>query len=169
MQDENATTYQISYQWPSSMPKSNIKGVDRPKSAPQKNLVKKFGEFAQAYPCNSSKTSTGGQSKTKSPKQGNCVHVNVFMPYQVNFNNVPVDKKKDLNAYIYNSERKEALQSAAMKCTAHPPPTMTDINKKVDIRPKTSSQNPQSCLTMEELKSLVKNYQSKSSPKKSEK
>lgn len=174
------TTYQDEYQWPTSMPNKNKQMEEkmlmaahpaaRPKTSPQKNLVPEVCmEFAQTFDCKC-KNQSGG-SKKKNSEQSNCVHVNVFMPYQVNFNNVPADKKKELNTYIYNSERKEALQAGAMKCTQHPPYSMKDINKKVDIklRPKTAPNNKKDCnqnqkvnnnkeplcLTMEELKNLA--------------
>lgn len=182
-QETHTTTYQDDYIWPATMPSSNKKTdivMALPKTAPQKNvqLPEVCKEFARAFDCSCKKpTQAGGGSKKKSSEQGNCLHVNVIMPYQVNFNNVSAKQRKGkdgLVAYIYGSERKEAIQAAAMKCTDHPNYTMKDINKKIDIklRPKTSSNNkndckPQRCpqvaghkeeigLTMDELKSLAK-------------
>ena len=117
-QEDNATTYQDAYQWPSTMPKSdktpNLMAMARPKTAPQKkNLqgpIDACKVLTKAFE-NGCKKSDGG--KKKSTQGSTCLHVNVFMPYQVNFNNIPAEKKKGkggLNAYIYGSERKEALQ-----------------------------------------------------------
>lgn len=180
--EECSTTYQCAFQWPLSMPQKKTHGnlTHRPQTAPNTvvNLPEVGNEFAKKFDCGCKNSSRIGGSEKKRSGQPNCLHVNVIMPYQVNFNNIPVGKKhgKDgLNAYIYGSERKEALQAAAMKCTQRPEPTMRDINKKVDIklkRPKTAAihQNPRAgmfqyppmtvneepiCLTLNELKNIA--------------
>lgn len=181
-----STTYQCAFQWPASMPQNNHHQFsERPYTAPQnhnENVMKipeAAKEFAKSFECGCKKHSKGETGNKKSA-QPNCLHVNVIMPYQVNFSNIPAHKKKGsdgFNAYIYGSERKEALQAAAMKCTQRPEPTMRDINKKVDIklnRPKTapirhdpcaaahgstkhSSMNEESiCLTLNDLKHIAK-------------
>lgn len=179
-QEIQLTTYQDDYTWPVSMPAKNKKTeMTLPKTAQQKKLPEACKEFAKAFDCSCKKPihAGGGVSKKNNAVQGNCLHVNVIMPYQVNFNNISAKQMKGkdgLTAYIYGSERKEAIQAAAMKCTDHSNYTMKDINKKINIklRPKTSPNNKNDCnsqecpqiaghkeevcLTMDELKALAK-------------